>query len=358
MHNETRVQYEAYVQRLAELNGVAVTAVESKFTASPSVQQTLETKIQESSQFLQSINIIGVDEQEGEKIGLGISGPIAGTQKTEGGSSGDRTTRDVSTLDDNSYRCEQTNYDTHIRYATLDAWAKFPDFQIRLSRSTIQRIALDRIMIGFNGTSRAATSNISVNKLLQDVNIGWLQKIRTNAPERWMKEVVEHSNEIVIRPKYPHATSSVEENPGDYQNLDALVYDMVNNLIDPWYQESTDLVAICGRSLLADKYFPLINDNSKPTETLAADLIISQKRLGGLPAVRAPFFPANAILVTTLENLSIYYQRGAQRRSVIDNPKRDRIETYQSSNDAFVVEDYGCAALAENIEIQDPVKGE
>ncbi|MBP9527835.1 MAG: P2 family phage major capsid protein, partial [Laribacter sp.] len=52
------------------------------------------------------------------------------------------------------------------------------------------------------------------------------------------------------------------------------------------------------------------------------------------------------------DNLSIYWQEGTQRRSVIDNPTRDRIETYQSSNDAFVLEDYGCAALIENIELE------
>ncbi len=80
-------------------------------------------------------------------------------------------------------------------------------------------------------------------------------------------------------------------------------------------------------------------------------MVISQKRVGGLPAVRVPYFPADSVLVTRLDNLSVYYQRGAQRRAVIDNPKRDRIETFQSSNDAYVLEDLGCAAFAENIEI-------
>lgn len=44
---------------------------------SPSVQQKLETRIQESSEFLKRINIIGVSEQTGEKLGLGVSGTIA-----------------------------------------------------------------------------------------------------------------------------------------------------------------------------------------------------------------------------------------------------------------------------------------
>ena len=89
------------------------------------------------------------------------------------------------------------------------------------------------------------------------------------------------------------------------------------------------------------------------SEKLAADMIISQKRMGGLQAVRAPFFPPNALLITRLDNLSIYWQEDTRRRSVIDNPKRDRIENFESVNEAYVVEDYRCAALVENIQIGD-----
>ncbi len=44
---------------------------------------------------------------------------------------------------------------------------------------------------------------------------------------------------------------------------------------------------ICGRELLSDKYFPLVNKEQENSEKLAADMIISQKRMGGLQAVRA-----------------------------------------------------------------------
>ncbi|MDO7775653.1 P2 family phage major capsid protein, partial [Escherichia coli] len=80
-----------------------------------------------------------------------------------------------------------------------------------------------------------------------------------------------------------------------------------NNLIEPWYQEDPDLVVIVGRQLLADKYFPIVNKEQDNSEMLAADVIISQKRIGNLPAVRVPYFPADAMLITKLENLSIYY---------------------------------------------------
>ena len=56
---------------MQELNGTSDAA--KKFSVDPSVQQTLEEKMQESSSFLQSINIIGVSEQEGEKLGLGVA---------------------------------------------------------------------------------------------------------------------------------------------------------------------------------------------------------------------------------------------------------------------------------------------
>lgn len=331
MRNDTRVVFNQYLSDVAQLNGVA-SAIQ-KFTVAPSIQQTLETRIQESSAFLNSINNMGVMEQSGEKLGLSVGSPIAGTTNT---ATTDRSPVDPTALDADGYVCTQTNFDTALPYAKLDAWAKFPDFQTRVRDAIVKRIALDIIMIGFNGTSRAATSNRVANPLLQDVNIGWLQKMRLNAAARVMDEGAT-AGKIVVGES------------GDFKNIDALVFDMVNNLIDPWHREDTGLVAILGRDLLADKYFPLVSNNT-PTEKAAADLIISQKRVGGIQAVTAPFVPAGTVMVTRLDNLSRYYQEGARRRSVIDNPKRDQIENYESSNDAYVIEDYGMAAVAENIE--------
>ncbi|MDH0894704.1 MULTISPECIES: phage major capsid protein, P2 family [Pseudomonas] len=334
MRNETRALFNAYLQQLAQLNGV--TDVTTKFATAPSVAQTLESRIQESSEFLSRVNIYGVTEQMGEKIGLGVTGNVAGTTDTD---VKDRETRDPSALDDRGYICTQTNFDTHLKYSKLDAWAKFPDFQARIRDAIIKLMALNRICIGWNGTSRAATSNPATNPLLQDVNIGWLQKMRTENAARVMKEVAQGSNKIEVG------------SGKDFENIDALVYAMVNELIEPWYQEDTDMVVICGRQILADKYFPIINKTQAPSEMLAADIVMSQKRIGNLPAVRVPHFPAKGLLVTRLDNLSIYWQEGSRRRTVVDNAKRDRIENYESVNEAYVIEDLGCAALAENIEL-------
>lgn len=333
MQNATRLVYNQLLTRLGELNGVP--SARERFAVEPSVQQTLETKIQESSEFLGKVNIIGVTEMKGDKLGLGVSGPIASRTNTD---AADRAPRSVETLDSLGYECKKTDYDTFIKYATLDAWAKFADFQTRVRDVIVKRQALDRIMIGFNGKSAEANTNLGRNPLLQDVNIGWLQHIRTDAPARVL-DAGAVAGKITVGPG------------GDYKNLDALVYDAYQTLLDPWYRTDGGLVAVVGRDLLHDKLFPLVSNPEAPSEMLAADIVRSQRRLGGLPAVTVPYFPENKVLITRLDNLSIYWQLSARRRSIVDNAKRDRIENYESSNDAYVIEDYGLAALVEKIEI-------
>ncbi|MFP6558155.1 phage major capsid protein, P2 family [Paraburkholderia sp. B3] len=334
MQNNTRELFNAYLAAIAKLNAIADPS--KKFAVSPSVQQTLEKRLQDSSAFLNSINVAPVTEQMGEKLGLGIGGPIAGTTDTK---VKDRETIDPTDVDANGYFCYQTNFDSHIPYAKLDMWAKFPNFQTLIRDLVLTRQALDRIMIGFNGVKRSPTSDRTANPLLQDVNKGWLQHYREQAAER----VMDHgqtAGKIVVGA----AAGS------DYKNLDALVYDAKTSLIDPWHRQDTQLVAILGDALMKDKYFPIVNANNAPTEQVAVDLVISQKRVGGLPAVTVPYFPANGVLITRLDNLSLYYQSGARRRTIVENAKRDRIENFESSNDAYVIEDFGAGCLVENIE--------
>ncbi len=333
MRNETRQKFNEFTGKVAKLN--AITSAMVQFNVQPSVQQTLETKMQESVAFLSMINMVPVDELKGQKVGIGISSTIAGRTNTD---SKDRQPNNPAALYDHNYECAQTNYDTMIGYAQLDSWAKFPDFQVRIRDAIITRQGLDRIMIGWHGTSAAPDTDRNVNPLLQDVNIGWLKHIRTDAPAQVMSEGTEGSGKIYV-----------DVADGDYKNLDALVFDAVNELIKPWFQDDTELVVICGRKLLSDKYFPIINDASDNQNKLAGQVLVSQKQIGGLKAVRVPFFPDNAMLITKLSNLSIYWQDGARRRHIEEEPKRNRIVNYESSNDAYVVEDYDCVALVENI---------
>lgn len=63
MKQKTRFAFNAFLQQLARLNGVAVTELASKFTVEPSVSQTLEDEIQQSAAFLTLINVMGVNKE-------------------------------------------------------------------------------------------------------------------------------------------------------------------------------------------------------------------------------------------------------------------------------------------------------
>lgn len=340
MRNETRELFNTYLDGQAELNGVDAGTVraEKQFTIDPSIQQTLITKQQEASTFLQKINIVPVTEKSGEKLGLGVSGPIASRTNT---AATDRAPVDPTTMDSTGYDCQKTNSDTFITYAKLDLWAKFPDFETRIRDNIINRQALDRIMIGFNGRSIAATSDKVANPLLQDVNKGWWQKYREFQAGARVLSTGKVANKVRVG-----TGANI-----DYANLHALVEDAKYGLMPSWAQEDDQLVVILGSKLNHDVFFPLINSNLVPTETQAAQMIISSKRVGGLAATKVPFVPANGLMITRLDNLSIYEQDGSRRRTVVDNAKRDRIETYESSNDDYVVEDFDYGCVVENIEI-------
>lgn len=340
MKTKTRLLFTTWLAALATLNGVAEATVvgEKQFAVEPSVQQKLIDRQAESSAFLGQINIVPVDEQSGEKLGLGVAGTLAGRTDTD---QRDRETRDPTTLDADRFTCHQTNFDTHVSYAKMDLWAKFKDFQLRLRNQNVQQQARDRIMIGWNGLIAARQTDRVANPLLEDVNIGWLQQIRTNRPTHVFASG-EVDGKIVVAPA-----------GGDYRNLDALVYDAIAKFLPEWVQGDTELVCIVGSGLLHEKYFPMVNGEDKPSEKIAADILMSKKTLGGKQVAQVPFFPAGTILITRLDNLSIYEQEGTRRKTVVDNAKRNRVETYESVNEAYVVENYDFALLIENIEVQD-----
>ena len=345
MRNETRLLYNAYVSQIALLSGVPDAT--TQFSVAPVVEQKLVERIMQSSDFLSRVGNVTVTQQEGDKVGIGVTRPIASRTNTAGGTR--RTPTDpTDTSDLGRYRCEQTNSDTAIKYAKLDAWAHRPEFQTLVRDAIVKQKGRDRIMVGWNGTSVATQTDRTANPLLQDVNKGWLYKIRTFAAERMLNDGALTVGALAAT-KAIYVAGGTPGTEVDYVNLDALAFDAVE-LIDEWHRDDTDLVVILGRDLLHDKYFNIVNAaGDKATEMLARDVIMSTKQVAGMAAVRVPFFPANAMLITTLANLAIYTQAGTTRRQLRDEPALDQIENYESVNEAYVVEDYGQCAFVENI---------
>lgn len=328
MKKITRIQFDQYTHDVAEQNHVADT-IGKTFNIEPEVQQAFHDIQGEQAGFLKSINTPLVDSQSGQKIGFGVGSPIAGRNNTD---NDERATRDVSSMNDDKYFCEQTNFDTHMKYKMMDAWAHTGDLSERYAMHVGMQVARDKIMIGWNGESAATDTDISVNPKLQDVNIGWLAKARNKRPGSFMGY---DSSGQATSDEYKVGAG------GKYKTLDSIVFDMTTSLLDSWHQDSEDLVVIVGRDLWVAHGLGILESSNLPTERAALSTWFANKAVAGYPAVMVPFFPKRGLVVTSYDNLSIYSESGSLRRAILDNPKRDRVEEYLSSNDAYVVEDYG-----------------
>jgi hypothetical protein len=367
MRNETRALFRAYCSQIALINGISDAT--EQFNVDPVIEQKLEGKMAESSEFLGMINVVPVTQQEGQVLGLTTTRTIAGRTDTSGGTRRNPTDP-TGNAEKRRYLCKQTNFDWARSYANMDAWRHKPDFETLLRDAILQQQSRDRIMIGWYGTSAADQTDRNANPLLQDVNFGWLYKIRTNAPAQVFNDgsltvKSDGTNNAALKAIYVkpgvelfdanaayNAVGGKAHAVADYSSLDALVLDS-KRLIPEWWRGDTELVVIVGHDLVDDKYFTIAQaTGAEATEVEATDRILrSTKQIGGLPAVRVPFFPANALLITRLDNLSIYWEEETRRRQLKDEPEYNRIANYESVNEAYVVEEYEMCALVENIVI-------
>lgn len=358
----TRQRFNGYCAQVAKLNGVANTV--TTFAVAPSVEQKFETKLKESIEFLGLINFENVIPQTAQTLGIETTRPIMGTKDTSGGARRDPT--DPTDNDQtNTYLCQQTNFDWSRRYDKMDAWRHKPDFEVKTALAILRQQGRDLIMAGWYGTHRAATSDRIANPLLQDVAEGWLFKIRTRHPEQVFDDgnltvKTDGTNNPLVKAIYVKAGVDLYDESldnkatadADYSSLDALVLD-AKRMLPEWHRGDTDIVVVVGHDLIDEKYFQMAQaTGTTATEVEATDRVIRSKhQLGGYPAVRVPFFPATGMLITRLDNLSIYNQDGTRRRRLVDEPEYDRVANYESVNMDYVVEDYELAVLIENIVI-------
>ncbi|MDT8758228.1 phage major capsid protein, P2 family [Sphingomonas psychrotolerans] len=349
---------------IAHMNG-ASRGVGHQFALDPTAEQRLEDLQRESVGFLQRINVPAVRDLVGQIIGLGADDMIA-SRRSEANLP--RQPKYVGKLDDREYRLYSTLFDTKLPWSVIDNWSRFPDFAQRYARQVAISVALSRISVGWHGLIAAANTDAVANPNGEDVNIGWLQKLRLERPDHVMGRALVGVGDaatatgaaepIYIGPDSDHAD-------GDYKNIDALAYDLISGM-PSWARSNTDMVVIVSQDLVDEKYFPMINrkladtiDGGKSTsDAVVSDIVLSTKQIGGRPAAIAPKFPDGTMLITPLappnasdaSNLSIYYQEGSRRRYIKDEPEiMASLVDYNSVNEGYVIESTDHAVMAENI---------
>lgn len=339
--NQLSIAIASMFATIAQANHISPEQVREGYSVTPAAVQTMYDQIAQNTELLQKINIVGKTEQKGEIIGLSSGLVASNTDTTQKGV--EREPQSIHNLEGREYLLQKTNFDVALRYEEIDQWAHLTDFPVHVNQKIAESIALSLITVGMNGKARAKNSDINTNPLLEDVAKGWLQKMRE-----------ENSNRVLGWQAGAVGTTKQEiewgKGAADYKNLDAVVKDAIDSLMDERFADRSDFVVLTSRRTVSDKYLRIINASGDTATEIEASGRLNQARtLGGYPVMYVPNMPANALFITPLKNLSMYYQKSGERRYIVDNPKKDQLESYQSKNIDFIVEEYGAAVLIENL---------
>ncbi|MEI8244364.1 MAG: phage major capsid protein, P2 family [Lentisphaerota bacterium] len=335
MRPETKQKFNALQIGMAKK--YAVQTVVEMFSVTVPQAIALVDAIMQSDAFLSRISMIPVTDSKGAVIMLHAPTTVAGRTDTSG--AGERVPQQIGgNKTERTYEVKQTNFDVAVKYATLDAYARFPDFNARLLNMILRRTGLDRLLIGWYGSSCAADTDRAANPLLQDVNHGWLYDLETNKAANFVKAAQGQKLQL--------------GKGGDWKNLDHLAFDLLS-LIPEEHRTGNETV-IVGRQIISWESGKIFAAHGHtPSEKINFEVMA--KTYGGLPATMPAGFPDTGVMVCDPINLQLYWQDSSVRRQLIDNPKKDQIEHFQNSNECYRIGDLdACAAVkAADIEFID-----
>ncbi|MFM2632976.1 phage major capsid protein, P2 family [Vibrio alginolyticus] len=310
-------------------------ADEKMFSITPVMETKLREALKHSHAFLGMIHTGLVDQIQGQVVDVGDDGLSTG--RADG-----RFSVEVG-QNGNTYQLVKTDSGAHIPWELMTQWINSGSKGqwMNLMKSAItKRFALDMLRIGFNGTSVATTTDPVANPLGQDVNKGWLTLVKE-------KKAAQVLADAKLDPTGATADS--------YKSLDSLVQDLINTTIAEQYRQDDDLVVVIGSNLVAAEQHRLLESANTPTEHKAAQSLA--KTIAGKKAYTPPFFPANAVWVTSLKNLQILTQSGTQWRKQENNTDRMRFESNHIRMEGYAVGNLSKFAAIESVTVVEAAAG-
>ncbi len=306
-----------YVSNLRKMCGVnaPLPGDDNYFAVTAPREIALRAALLESIDFLNMISVYDVDQLQGQVVDIGASeiytGRVANGRFIK-----------VLGVDGNEYALVKTDSCVAIPWDLMSIWANSgstpEEFMNLVNAFTTQAWALDMLRIGFNGTSKAATTNPIANPNGEDVNIGW-HKLALNFDAG--KQVI---------------TDAVTLGAGgDYASLDAMAADLINSKIPAEYRTDPRLRVLVGADLVAAEQFRLYGAADKPTEKIAAQLLANS--IAGRPAIIPPFMPGKRMVVTIPTNLQILTQRNTRRRKAEFVEDRAQFENKYLRNEGYAL---------------------
>ncbi|RQM39131.1 phage major capsid protein, P2 family [Erwinia psidii] len=304
-----------YTAGLAQSYGVPDTSKFFGLTDPREIQ--LRDALLQQSEFLRLVNMMDVDQIQGQVVNTGNPGLFTG-RKSDG-----RFGRKMG-VDGNEYRLYETDSGSYLEYALLVVWANAgseDEFFQRIQAFSNESFALDILRVAFNGIEAAKDTDPEANPLGQDVNIGWHQIVKSRTPEQIITDGV---------------TLDRLGSGADFVSLDAAATDLIHTCIFEPYRNDPRLVVLVSADLIAADATSMMNRIDRPTEKVAAQLI--NREIAGRTAYTPPFMPEGRLIVTTLSNLHIYTQRGTRKRKAEWVDDRKRFENNYLRMEGYAVE--------------------
>ena len=294
-----------YNTLLAKAVGVPENALAKQFSVSEPMEMVLRSAILESTSFLGLITCLDVDQIKGQVVQVGIGKLFTGRKKNG------RFNGKIG-VDGNTYELTETDSCASLDWATLCVWANAGnegEFIKLVGEFINQAFALDMLRVGWNGIDATDDTDPVANPLGEDVNKGWHQIAR-----EW------NSGSQIIKAPAGEKLYFDPDGKGDYKTLDEMASDLINTTIDPLFRQDPRLVVLVGTDLVAAAQAKLYSEATKPSEQIAAQKLAES--IAGRKAYIPPFFPGKRMVVTTLDNLHLYTQRGTRNRKAEDNQDR------------------------------------
>ncbi|EBC0374380.1 P2 family phage major capsid protein, partial [Salmonella enterica] len=174
LNNRARELLDGYSAGMAQQFGARDAS--RYFSLNNPQENALRLALLESVEFLDMLTCLDVDQLSGQVISVGSS--VLHTGRSESG----RFIRQVG-VDGNDYSLVETDSCAALRWDLLSVWANAGkdenEFYNLVQAFTTQAFALDMLRIGFNGKSRAKTTDPEANPNGEDVNIGWHERMKT-----------------------------------------------------------------------------------------------------------------------------------------------------------------------------------
>lgn len=295
-----------------------ITDPSKQFAITGPKETILKNKLLEKALFLKMITVEDVDQKSGQVIQVGTSRLHTGRKK------GGRHTTD-SSVDGHEYALVETDSCAVVTWDMLSVWANSGnpgEFMKRMNENAFDNFSADLLRVGFNGIKVSETTDPTANPNGEDVNKGWQQLVKEDAPAQII------DLDVYLDP----------DGGGDYKTLDAMASDLINTKIHPSLRNDPNLVILAGADLVSFEQARLYDAATTPTEKKAAQQL--PHSIAGRKALVPPYFPGMRMVVTTLKNLHLYTQKNTRHRKSEHVEDRKQHENSYLRWEGYAVGDY------------------